>query len=395
MQVPKKPANELRRLAAIAQYKLLDTLPEDDYDNITKLVSNICDVPISLITILDKDRNFFKSRYGYTATEAPRDLSFCAHGILDEKEIVIVNDARLDPRFADNPFVKDYQLIFYAGVRLMSANGYAFGSLCVFDHKPRELNAHQIDSLIILGKQVENLFELRLKNLRLESNHKDLVRRNIDLNNFASHVSHDLKSPLANIVALTSLLREDNLKNLSSDSSQYLGYIEDSATILKNYIDNILIYYKADEIVKAKKENVILAELYDELKQLLLSKNDELQYDYQGVIKKINKPALTQILINLIDNALKYNDSDHRVIHIAYEEDLSHHKFTVQDNGIGILKDKQEEIFALFKTIPKDGKLSTGIGLSTVKNLVDKLGGEISVKSELGKGSSFTFTIEK
>ncbi len=394
MQTPQLPTNEHERLAAISQYKLLDSLPESDYDNITKLVSSICDVPISLITILDSDRNFFKSHHGFPVNQSPRDISFCGHAILED-DIFIVKDARLDERFINNPLVENHEAIFYAGVPLINPKGYALGTLCVFDHKPRELTENQIESLIILGKQVVNLFELRRKNLKLEATKKDLVNRNVELKNFASHVSHDLKSPLANIISLTGLLKEDNTDNLTAESVEYLGFIEDSATILKNYIDGILIYYKSDELVVAKKETVVLPVLFEELKQLLFSKNDELKYEDRGIIENINKPALTQILINLLDNGLKYNDSDNRVVHIYHEEELFHHKFSITDNGIGIAKNKQDVIFELFKTVSREGKPSTGIGLSTVKSLVQKLGGTIEVKSELGKGSTFTFTIEK
>lgn len=395
MQTPKLPANEIRRLASLSQYKLLDSLPEEDYDNITKLISTICDVPISLITLLDTDRNFFKSHFGFPANQSPRDISFCGHAILQNTDIFIVKDSRLDDRFKDNPLVVDHDAIFYAGVPLVNPKGYALGTLCVFDHKPRELSSNQIESLIILGKQVVNLFELRRKNFKLQSRKKDLLKRNVELKDFASHVSHDLKSPLANISSLATLLREDNLDNLSSESYEYLGFIEDSAAILKDYIDGILIYYKADELLKAKKENVILPVLYEELKHVLLSKNDELQYQHKGIIKNINKAALTQVLINLIDNALKYNDSEEKIITISYEETPNYHSFTIEDNGIGIAKDKQRYIFDLFSTISRDGKPSTGIGLSTVKNLINKLGGTISVSSELGQGTSITFSMEK
>lgn len=396
MLVPKLPVNELERMEAVIQYRLLDTLPEVDYDNITKLVSSICEVQISLITLLDNDRNFFKSHLGIPINESPRDISFCGHAILEEAPIFIVKDARLDARFKGNPLVDGMDAIFYAGVPLINPEGYALGTLCVFDHKPRELTSNQIEALIILGKQVVNLLELGRKNLKLETVRKDLIENNIRLKNFASHVSHDLKSPLANIISLTGLLREDNSDDLSPESLEYISYIEDSANILKDYIDGILFYYKADELLFAQKEDVNLSVLFEDIKQLLISRTDEFYYSDVGLIANINKSALTQILINLVDNALKYNDNHKRIIGIIYSEDSLYHRFTVTDNGIGIAEDKEDFIFELFTTIPKQElKPSTGIGLSTVKNLVSKLDGQISVKSKLGKGSAFTFTMKK
>jgi len=396
MQSPKLPANELERLNALMEYRLLDTLPEEDYDNITKLVATICDVPIALITMLDSERNFFKSHHGIAFQESPRAISFCGHAILDKEPIFIINDARLDERFMDNPLVDGVKAIFYAGVPLINPEGYALGTLCVFDHQPRQLKDSQKEALIILGKQVVNSFELRRQNLKLESAKEQLTQQNFELNKFASHVSHDLKSPLANIISLTTLLKEDLAETLSSESSEYLGYIEDSAIILKDYIDGILIHYKADELVSAKKEDVELSVLSEDIKQLLFSKNDILFYHGEENIKNINKSALTQILINLVDNALKYNDEEERIIKITYHEDPKFHKFSVSDNGIGIEENQQDHIFQLFTTIPKENrKPSTGIGLSTIKNLVNKLGGDITVKSDLSKGSIFTFTIKK
>lgn len=397
MLTPKLPANEQQRLDVLKEYRLLDTFPEGDYDNITKLVSTICEVPISLITILDKDRNFFKAHHGMSFQESPRDISFCGHAILTENPIFIVKDARMDERFIDNPLVNSGDTVFYAGVPLVNPEGYALGTLCVFDYQPRTLSDTQKDALIILGKQVVNSMELRRQNLKLEAAKKQLTLHNLELKKFASHVSHDLKAPLANIISLTQLLKEDLSENTSSISVEYLYYINDSALILKDYIDGILLHYKADELLKAANEDVKLSELYEDLKQLLLSKLDTLQCHGEAVVQNVNKSALTQILINLVDNGLKYNDKQKRVLDISYNSLPEYHEFSVADNGIGIAKNQQELIFQLFTSIPhKSGtKPSTGIGLSTIKNLVVKLGGDITVSSKLGQGSIFTFTIAK
>ncbi|MFD2917784.1 sensor histidine kinase [Psychroserpens luteus] len=395
MQSPKFPKNELQRLDAVKSYNILDTLPEIDYDNITKLIANICDVPISLITVLDENRNFFKSHHGIPFNESPRDISFCGHAILQD-EILIVEDARLDERFIDNPLVTDLEAIFYAGMPLINPEGYNLGSICVFDYKPRVLDDNQIDALKILSQQVINLFELRKKNAILEKAKLELEKRNKKLKSFASHVSHDLKSPLANIISLTSLLRDDNKDNLSGDSKEYLAYIEESTSILKDYIDGILIHYKADELLKSKREDVNLDELSEDIKQILISKTDELKFPKGLIVNNVNKAALSQILINLVDNALKYNDKSKRLVEITYKSNLFKHQFSVIDNGIGIPKDKQAYIFEIFKTVKNDfGKTSTGIGLSTVKDLVEKLGGNITVESTEDKGSKFSFTLLK
>ena len=161
---PRFPENEKERIAELRKYNLLDTLSENDFDNITSLISVICEVPVSLITLLDTDRNFFKSHFGLDFNQSPRNISFCGHAILHDEEIFIVEDATKDERFKDNQLVNEANAIFYAGVPLVNPNGFKLGTLCVFDHKPRKLTTIQIASLKALAKQVVILFELRKKN---------------------------------------------------------------------------------------------------------------------------------------------------------------------------------------------------------------------------------------
>ncbi len=398
MIFPKFPDNEKERIAELKKYNLLDTLSENDFDNITALIAAICEVPISLITLLDSDRNFFKSHFGLDFNQSPRNISFCGHAILQEEEIFIVEDSTKDERFKDNPLVTEMKAIFYAGVPLVSNNGFKLGSLCVFDHKPRKLSKVQITSLKALAKQVVILFELRKKNKLLTEFQKELQQRNERLVKFAHVVSHDLKSPLANITSLTRLLREENIQNLSEDSNTYLNYIEESSLTLKNYINGILKFYKADELIDAQKQDVELKKLFEEISEILMTDDIVFKFPTEGVLKNVNKAALSQIFLNLVDNSLKYNLNQQRLVSITYSEEPDFHKFSIKDNGMGIDLGVQEEIFTLFKTIgikDRDGKEGTGIGLATVKSLVSKLGGTIFLESEPGKGSIFTFTIQK
>lgn len=138
------PLNEEERLKVLNTYDVLDTLPEEDYDGITAIAASICNTPIALVSIIDKNRQWFKSHHGLAAKETPREFSFCAHGILNPDELFIINDATKDARFVDNPLTTgDPHVIFYAGAPLNSSEGFPLGTLCVIDNKPNTLNEKQ------------------------------------------------------------------------------------------------------------------------------------------------------------------------------------------------------------------------------------------------------------
>lgn len=398
MIAPKFPKNENKRLNAVKEYKLLDTLPEEDFDNITNLVANICDVPISLITLLDADRNFLKSHYGIPFNESPRNISFCGHAILENNSIFIVEDATKDQRFYDNPLIKDHDVKFYAGVPLINPEGFPLGTLCVYDVKPKQLTKQQQEAMVILAKQVVNLFELRLKNNQLTNAYYLLDERHQSLKTFAGKVSHDLKSPLANITSLSQLFKDELKASNPEINLEYLDFIEESADTLRAYIDGILKHYKSEALLQDKKQTIDLSNIFNDVKQMLSLKDTQFKLKNTTNLGDINKSAITQIILNLVDNAIKYNSNGHPLVILDYNEGDTHHHFSVSDNGNGIPESKKESLFDLFNTAhdaDKYGNKGTGIGLYTVKTLVEKLGGEVSLTSKIDEGTTFTFSVEK
>ncbi|MGG5824613.1 ATP-binding protein [Aeromonas salmonicida] len=158
---PQLPLNESGRLAALLAFELLDTPAEAMFDNITMLAAQICNTPIALISLVDAERQWFKSRVGLSVSETPRELAFCAHAINDD-ELFEIENALLDPRFRDNPLVtSDPDIRFYAGMPLSDGHGHNLGTLCVIDRQPRQLNEQQRQSLKLLAQQTVQLFELR------------------------------------------------------------------------------------------------------------------------------------------------------------------------------------------------------------------------------------------
>jgi len=176
------PSNEARRLKILWQYEVLDTVPEEVFDDMAELAGAICDAPISLISLVDENRQWFKARVGLDATETTRDISFCAHAIL-QPGLFIVPDATKDERFKDNPLVTgNPQVRFYAGAPLVTPDGHALGTLCVLDKKPRELKPAQLKALRVLAHLVVSQLELRRhsKELAKERDDTQFLRRELE-----------------------------------------------------------------------------------------------------------------------------------------------------------------------------------------------------------------------
>jgi signal transduction histidine kinase len=190
------PDNETDRLAALYALDILDSAPEQDFDDIVALASNVCGTPMSLVTLVDTDRQWFKARVGTDLFETSRELSFCAHAILG-RDLLVVPDTSKDARFSDNPLVDAREGIrFYAGAPLVTTDGFALGTLCVVDKEPRTLDIEQLQALRALARQVTAQMELRRHAIALANTTarlQELERRKDDL---AALVGGELRAPL-------------------------------------------------------------------------------------------------------------------------------------------------------------------------------------------------------
>jgi len=395
---PKIPKNENERQAAVEKYQLLDTLPEELYDNITHLIAYICDTPISLVALMDQERNFLKSHYGVDLTESPRKISFCGHLLYSEEEIMVVEDARKDERFHNNPLVTEFSAIFYAGVPLIDPDGYRLGTLCVYDQKPRKLTAEQKDALVRMSEQVIALMVSNYERNQLQTLQHTITDKYKSLSKFAHTVSHDLKSPLNQFVSLIGLIESEE-PELKETTINCLNHLKKSAGSLKAYIDGMLAYYEQDKLLLGDKVEIDSAEFINEIVKLVQPAHEcEITHNSTVQSIRVNKPVLMHILINLITNSFKYNHKEFCKTHVEIGENHKHYVFAVQDNGDGIPDEMQEKIFDLF-TIGsiKDryGRTGTGVGLASVKKFVQANGGEVKVSSVQSKGSTFEFTLLK
>lgn len=400
MTAADKPLNEQERLAALYQLDILDSLPEPVYDDITRIASEICQAPISLISLIDADRQWFKSRRGLAVPQTSRHVSFCAHAILEPNQVFIVPNPAEDPRFADNPLVTgDPKIAFYAGVPIFTDGGYAMGTLCVIDNKPRTLTEAQLATLRALSRQTSAYFSVLNKNNQLSQKQTQLESLNRDLEHFAHIAAHDLKSPLASISQAMGYIKTNFAHDMSPALGQMMELVDETSHAAVRMINGILAHTMVVNTEPAAKEHFTFGSLCAEITRLLYVP-DTITVDVVGGELPLyaHRSVLLQILLNLCSNALKYNDKERGILVLTAAEEGVNYSFSVKDNGRGIAEKELPRIFDLMYTLGvlgRNGEQGAGIGLATVKKLVEKMHGAIAVHSEPGLGSSFSFTIRK
>ena len=387
------PPNEAERLKVLKTYNILDTLPDKDYDAITKIAALICNTPIALISIIDKNRQWFKSRQGLKVTETPRDFAFCTHSILNPNDLFIVNDAKKDPRFHDNPLtVKDPNVIFYAGAPLNSLEGHSLGTLCVIDNKPKELNDSQKESLKLLANQVTYLFELRKKNQELIKANNEIIRVNKQLSEFAYKLSHDLKTPISGIKFISEVMQEDYKDKLDEEGKDLLGLICSRSAFLYALVEGMLNFTKVTnkEIIHTEFN---LEKLLEEIKNSCnWNSAYEINYTNCNFSIKQSKVAFIQIFQNLLSNSIKFVTASKVVVSISLEVESNYYKIIYKDNGPGIDEKYHKKVFELFETLNK--QKGTGIGMSTISTLLERLGGSIRIEKSKEKKLGVEFCLK-
>jgi len=394
------PMYEADRIAALQSYAILDTAEENDFDELTLLASAICQVPISLISLVDEKRQWFKSRNGLKFEETPVEQSFCKHAIAAGNDILIVNDAREDERFAANPLVTGpTHITFYAGVPLVNEDGYSLGTLCVIDHFKRELTTSQVMALKVLGRQVMDKLEIRRKIASLEMRNKELLESNVLIQKFASMAAHDIKNPLGTMLLASQVLktRIDQFDDTGCEKLIDLNISSNKKLIV--LVDEMLAYSQSPSLLITKKHQAELNELLEKIIALVrVPAGFDIRLPAGSYHLRLSIVAFEQIMINLLTNALRYNDKEEGLIQIRFSENEEFYQFEVEDNGIGIAAEYHHRIFNsnfTLKVTDRYNQLGTGIGLSTVQGLITALGGTIEVQSEVNKGTNIFFTLKK
>lgn len=395
------PADDATRVAELREYAILDTPPEQAFDDLTALASAIAGTPIALISLVDSGRQWFKSRIGLDGAETPREVSFCAHAILESRPLV-VEDARLDPRFAGNPdVVGGVGVRFYAGTPLESPAGHRLGTLCVIDRKPRTLSAKDEEALRIVARQVMVQLELRKAGveLRRQSERLAVVSRMKD--EFVSVVSHELRTPLTAIKGSLQLLVDGDIDDASDRDKLQRAALSNSERLIR-LVNDILDISKIEAGgLQLRRAPVAPYELATtaarSIAQVAAAARVEVTVEAAGDLPAIDVDAdrIVQALVNLISNAVKFSPGN-AAVDVRVSRDARGVRFAVTDRGPGIPSESIGRLFRKFSQLDNSDARrvsGTGLGLAISKGIVEEHGGHITVESTPGAGSTFTIEL--
>ena len=395
MKAAPLPQNEDERLAELLSYDVLDTEAEQLFDDLTALASQICETPIALISLIDPDRQWFKSRVGLDAEETSREIAFCSHAILQE-EVFEISNATLDPRFHDNPLVTGAPDIrFYAGAPLITPSGHAIGTLCAIDRKPKTLTEAQRASLQTLSKSVVAHLELKRKNRELE-------RTSQFKSDFLSYISHEIRTPLNAINTFSQLLEGEAQKlNLPSSFTTPLSHVSQSGERLLEIVNSVLDIKQ----IEAGKMRVMPRAVNTKDFFTHLFSLTKIRAEDSGIIFSTNiddavpdtlffdDTKFGQVALNLLSNAIKFTGRGKSVkAQVKYKNGQV--IFNVIDQGIGISDEDQKRLFTPFERMGNAHQIDgTGLGLNISRRLLELMDGTIKVSSKLNQGTRISVTL--
>jgi two-component system NtrC family sensor kinase len=387
------PPNDDARVLTLHKYAILDTLPERGYDDVTALATYICGTPFSTITLVDRDRQWFKSEVGLGTNETGRADGFCACALMSPENLII-EDTLLDPQFAENPFVLGGpQIRFYAGVPLVAPNGHILGTVCVFDTKPRVLTPGQISALESLGRQVMALLESRLRFLDSQKATAALIQTEklAAVGRLASSMAHEINNPLE---AVTNLLYLARQHAISDEVRAWLDQAELELRRVSSIANQALRFHKQ----ASKPQAITCLSLFSATLEVY-----EARIKNAGIIiekrKRANAPVecfegdIRHVLSNIVSNAIDAMPTGGRLIVRSREgTDWKTGRkglvLTLADNGTGIDHDTQSRMFEAFFSTKGIG--GAGLGLWISADIMQRHNGRISIRSSRSAGHAGT-----
>ena len=389
------PENEQDRLRKLYELNILDTLEEQAYDDITRLAAEICETPIALVSLVDHDRQWFKSHHGLDARETPREFAFCAHAILGD-DVLVVEDSSKDERFHDNPlYIDEPHVNFYAGAPLIMSDDHKLGTLCVIGNEARTISDDQKEALKALARQVVSQLELRLKLKELE-----ILDHTKD--EFISMVSHELRTPLTAIYGSLSLLQSSKTGELDEKQKKLVGMSYRNAELLLSLVNDILDVAKIEsgtfelnqealDIVALLERSVDMNEQY--CKECETDITLRCPENSGRIMINGDEQHLLQVMSNLISNAAKFTYENDK-IEISLAAENGYAVVEVTDHGPGIPVEQQGLVFKKFRQLDSriNNKLpGTGLGLNISKSIIELQQGIIGFNSIPDVKTTFYF----
>jgi signal transduction histidine kinase len=388
------PEDDALRLHDLYELGILDTEEEEEFNEVVELASRICHTPISLISLVDFNRQWFKAAKGVSAKQTRRDISFCGHAILMDNPFFEVEDAWEDIRFADNPMVLNNPHIrYYAGVQLLSKNGARIGMLCVNDTKPNKLNEEQVLALKVLANHVSKMIDLRLAKKQLEEKNRELEARSEVHTKMISIIAHDVRGPIGSLKNFFELAEQ---QTIDPESKQVLmnmcrSQVDITLSLLNNLVEWASLISK--EPSATDKPVPVAALVQNEINQLMPAasfKHNQLVNLVDEKFQLEIDPNLLQFIIrNLLANANKFTEKGKVMVYA--DTDASGRLLVVKDTGVGMTADMLHKLISEDKMITTQGtqnEKGSGFGLRMVKEFMRKAGGQVELKSEWGKGTS-------
>ncbi len=385
-----------QRLAALRRTLLLDSPREPSFDRLTELASLILDAPVSLVSLVDADRQFLKSCVGLgeplaVERETPLSHSFCKH-VAATGDPLIVDDAREHPLVMDNPAIPDFNVIAYAGIPLV-LDGQPLGSFCVIDHEPRRWTDREVEILRGLAESAMTEIELRVTAEELKATVED--RENI-----LAMVSHDLRTPISLVVAASELAGREELP--AEKRGKQLEIVGRAGRRMARLVDDLV------ELTRMESGALELHRIPTPVTRLLSDAVESIgpraeEVEVRVVVDPpsemlevdVDPHRVGQVLDNLIGNALKFTPGGGTVTVAAEADGDDRVRFRVADTGPGIPAEHQGRIFGRFQQLDGSDGRGVGLGLTIARAIVESHGGEIDVDSEPGQGSTFWFTLPR
>ena len=412
-------AREEQRLDALRRYGILDSEREAAFDRITSLAADLLQVPISLITLVDEERQWFKSAHGLEATSTPRQGGFCAFTVSCARPTMI-EDATVDALFAKHPMVLgDPHIRFYAGAPLVTGDGFALGTLCVIDREPRRLDQREMRILASLADLVTDQIETRFRAMRFSEEEARRLQREYELSasraaaaelraladrsaaldnakmSFLNVASHQLRTPLTVLAGYLEMMANESFRESEERAGFAISVMRSKADEMGALISRMLQVARIDATPGAGADvdvRELLEEEVEARRRVAADHSFVLEAPGEGTMVRGDRLRLGLVFENLLENAVKYSPEGGRVV-CWMRVSGGYVSVEVADQGIGLDGTGGRDPFGGFASYvarPTEDLAGAGLGLYLVRQVVLAHGGSVGLRSEPGQGTTVT-----